>query len=211
MSLFALFYMIFAYLLGSISSAILICKVAGLPDPRKNGSHNPGATNVLRIGGRWAALAVLICDILKGMFPVWAGYYLGLTQFALGMVALGACLGHIFPIFFQFKGGKGVLVGVSVFLGIDWKVFLCLIVIFAVVLAISKYVSLGSIIAAACCPVVTFLFQFWQRGDLPMWYLWLNTGLAALMGAWVIYMHRTNIQRLKAGNENKFSFHSKKA
>ncbi len=67
------FYMIFAYLLGSISSAILICKVAGLPDPRKNGSHNPGATNVLRIGGRWAALAVLICDILKGMLPVWAG------------------------------------------------------------------------------------------------------------------------------------------
>ncbi len=108
MSLFALFYMIFAYLLGSISSAILICKVAGLPDPRKNGSHNPGATNVLRIGGRWAALAVLICDILKGMLPVWAGYYLGLTQFELGMVALGACLGHIFPIFFQFKGGKGV-------------------------------------------------------------------------------------------------------
>ena len=65
--------------------------------------------------------------------------------------------------------------------------------------------------ASVCCPIVTFLFQFWQRGDLPMWYLWLNTGLAALMGAWVIWMHRTNIQRLRAGNENKFSFHSKKA
>jgi glycerol-3-phosphate acyltransferase PlsY len=130
----------------------------------------------------------------------------------IGYIAgIFAILGHVFPIYYHFKGGKGVLVGVSVFLGIDWKVFLCLIVIFAVVLAISKYVSLGSIIAAACCPVVTFLFQFWQRGDLPMWYLWLNTGLAALMGAWVIYMHRTNIQRLKAGNENKFSFHSKKA
>ena len=108
MSLFALCYMIFAYLLGSISSAILICKAAGLPDPRENGSHNPGATNVLRIGGHWAALAVLLFDILKGMLPVWLGYYLGLTQFELGMVALGACLGHIFPIYFRFKGGKGV-------------------------------------------------------------------------------------------------------
>ena len=83
MSLFALFYMLCAYLLGSISSAILICRVAGLPDPRQNGSHNPGATNVLRIGGRWSALAVLIIDILKGMTPVWVGYYLGLTQFEL--------------------------------------------------------------------------------------------------------------------------------
>ena len=101
MSIFALFYMLFTYLLGSISSAILFCKMAGLPDPRESGSHNPGATNVLRIGGRWAALAVLLFDILKGMLPVWGGYYLGLSQFELGMVALGACLGHIFPIFFK--------------------------------------------------------------------------------------------------------------
>lgn len=106
MSLFALFYMLFAYLLGSISSAILICRLTGLPDPRQNGSHNPGATNVLRIGNRKSALAVLIFDMLKGMIPVWAGYYLGLTQFELGMVALGACLGHIFPIFFNLKVAK---------------------------------------------------------------------------------------------------------
>ena len=104
MSLFALFYMLFAYLLGSISSAILICRIAGLPDPRQNGSHNPGATNVLRIGNRKSALAVLIFDMLKGMIPVWAGYYLGLTQFELGMVALGACLGHIFTITFNAYG-----------------------------------------------------------------------------------------------------------
>ena len=75
MSLFALFYMLFAYLLGSISSAILICRIAGLPDPRQNGSHNPGATNVLRIGNRKSALAVLSFDMIKGMIPVWAGYY----------------------------------------------------------------------------------------------------------------------------------------
>ena len=99
MSLFALFYMIFAHLLGSISSAILICKVAGLPDPRKNGSHNPGATNVLGIGGRWAALAVLICDMLKGMLPVWAGYYLGLTQFELGHGGIRSLFRTHFPYF----------------------------------------------------------------------------------------------------------------
>ena len=108
MSLFALFYMLLSYLLGSISSAILLCRLAGLPDPRTSGSNNPGATNVLRIGGRWVTLAVLLCDMLKGTLPVWLGYYLGLTQFELGMVALSACLGHIFPIFFKFKGGKGV-------------------------------------------------------------------------------------------------------
>ena len=95
MSLFALFYMLLSYLLGSISSAILLCRLAGLPDPRTSGSNNPGATNVLRIGGRWVALAVLFCDMLKGTLPVWLGYYLGLTQFELGMVALGACLFHV--------------------------------------------------------------------------------------------------------------------
>ena len=114
--------MLCAYLLGSISSAILICRIAGLPDPRQNGSNNPGATNVLRIGGRWSALAVLIIDILKGMAPVWVGYYLGLTQFELGMVALGACLGHIFPIFFQFKGGKGVATAFGAIAPISWAV-----------------------------------------------------------------------------------------
>ena len=87
MSLFAIFYMLIAYLIGSISSAIILCKLFHLPDPRENGSHNPGATNVLRIGGRLPALLVLIFDILKGMLPVWLGYYLQLTQFELGMVA----------------------------------------------------------------------------------------------------------------------------
>ena len=186
------------------------------------GSHNAGLTNTLRCFGKGCAALTLVGDLAKGIVAVLLSKGIcellgtGLTAqndvHFIGYIAgIFAILGHVFPIYYHFKGGKGVLVGVSVFLGIDWKVFLCLIVIFAVVLAISKYVSIGSIIAAACCPVVTFLFQFWQRGDLPMWYLWLNTGLAALMGAWVIYMHRTNIQRLKAGNENKFSFHSKKA
>ena len=129
----------------------------------------------------------------------------------IGYIAgIFAILGHVFPLYYHFRGGKGVLVGVSVFLGIDPKVFGCLILIFIIVLAISKYVSLGSIIAAVCCPIITFLFQMLQRGDMPMWYVWLNTGLAAVMGAMVIWMHRTNIQRLKNGTENRFSFHKTK-
>ena len=210
---------VLSYLLGSFNSSILVVR---LLKHREFGSHNAGLTNTLRCFGKGCAALTLVGDLAKGIVAVLLSKGIcellgtGLTAqndvHFIGYIAgIFAILGHVFPIYYHFKGGKGVLVGVSVFLGIDWKVFLCLIVIFAVVLAISKYVSLGSIIAAACCPVVTFLFQFWQRGDLPMWYLWLNTGLAALMGAWVIYMHRTNIQRLKAGNENKFSFHSKKA
>lgn len=213
---------VLSYLLGSFNSSILVVRLLKHQDIREFGSHNAGLTNTLRCFGKGCAALTLVGDLAKGIVAVLLSKDIcellgtGLTAqndvHFIGYIAgIFAILGHVFPIYYHFKGGKGVLVGVSVFLGIDWKVFLCLIVIFAVVLAISKYVSLGSIIAAACCPVVTFLFQFWQRGDLPMWYLWLNTGLAALMGAWVIYMHRTNIQRLKAGNENKFSFHSKKA
>ena len=213
---------VLSYLLGSFNSSILVVRLLKHQDIREFGSHNAGLTNTLRCFGKGCAALTLVGDLAKGIVAVLLSKGIcellgtGLTAqndvHFIGYIAgIFAILGHVFPIYYHFKGGKGVLVGVSVFLGIDWKVFLCLIVIFAVVLAISKYVSLGSIIAPACCPVVTFLFQFWQRGDLPMWYLWLNTGLAALMGAWVIYMHRTNIQRLKAGNENKFSFHSKKA
>ena len=213
---------VLSYLLGSFNSSILVVRLLKHQDIREFGSHNAGLTNTLRCFGKGCAALTLVGDLAKGIVAVLLSKGIcellgtGLTAqndvHFIGYIAgIFAILGHVFPIYYHFKGGKGVLVGVSVFLGIDWKVFLCLIVSFAVVMVISKYVSLGSIIAAACCPVVTFLFQFWQRGDLPMWYLWLNTGLAALMGAWVIYMHRTNIQRLKAGNENKFSFHSKKA
>lgn len=152
MSLFALFYMLCAYLLGSISSAILICRIAGLPDPRQNGSNNPGATNVFRIGGRWSALAVLIIDILKGMMPVWVGYYLGLTQFELGMVALGACLGHIFPIFFQFKGGKGVATAFGAIAPISWAVAGSTLGTWVFVFLISGYSSLSAVISALLVP-----------------------------------------------------------
>ena len=185
---------VLSYLLGSFNSSILVVRLLKHKDIRDYGSHNAGLTNTLRCFGKGCAALTLVGDLAKGIIAVLLSrgicelLHTGLTAqndvHFIGYIAgIFAILGHVFPLYYHFKGGKGVLVGVSGFLGIDWKV----------------------------CPIVTFLFQFWQRGDLPMWYLWLNTGLAALMGAWVIWMHRTNIQRLRAGNENKFSFHSKKA
>ncbi|MFQ1014734.1 glycerol-3-phosphate 1-O-acyltransferase PlsY [Avibacterium paragallinarum] len=191
MSLFALFYMLFAYLLGSISSAILICRLAGLPDPRNAGSHNPGATNVLRIGGRWAALAVLVFDVLKGMLPVWAGYYLGLTQFELGMVALGACLGHIFPIFFKFKGGKGVATAFGAIAPIGWGVDAWMLGTWLAVFLLTGYSSLSAVIAA-----ITIPFYVW-------WYKPEFTFPVALVCCLLVYRHHDNIQRLWRGHEDR--------
>lgn len=191
MSLFAIIYMIFAYLLGSISSAILICRIASLPDPRQYGSHNPGATNVFRIGGRWAALAVLIFDILKGMLPVWGGYYLGLTQFELGMVALGACLGHIFPIFFRFKGGKGVATAFGAIAPIAWAVAGSIFGTWFIVFLISGYSSLSAVITALLAP----FYVWWFKPEF--------TFPVALVSCLLVYRHHDNIQRLWHGQEDK--------
>ena len=210
-----------SYLLGSCNSSILVVRLLKHQDVRDFGSHNAGLTNTLRCFGKGCAALTLIGDMAKGIIAVFLSRCIchwmdvGLTAqqdvHFIGYIAgIFAILGHVFPLYYHFRGGKGVLVGVSVFLGIDPKVFGCLILIFIIVLAISKYVSLGSIIAAVCWPISTFLFQMLQRGDMPMWYVWLNTGLAAVMGAMVIWMHRTNIQRLKNGTENRFSFHKTK-
>lgn len=198
MNLFSIFYMLLAYLLGSISSAILICKMVGLPDPRTEGSHNPGATNVLRIGGRWAALAVLILDILKGMLPVWFGYYLGLLPFELGMVALGACLGHIFPIYYKFKGGKGVATAFGAIAPIGWGVVGSMLGTWLLVFLISGYSSLSAVISALLLP----LYVWWFKPEF--------TFPVALVCCLLIYRHHANIQRLWRGEEDKMWRKSKK-
>ncbi|EIJ71871.1 glycerol-3-phosphate 1-O-acyltransferase PlsY [Pasteurella bettyae] len=191
MSYFAIFYMLVTYLIGSISSAILICRLAGLPDPRKNGSNNPGATNVLRIGGRWAALAVLIFDVLKGMLPVWLGYRLGLTPFELGMVALSACLGHIFPIYFKFKGGKGVATAFGAIAPIGWGVAGAMLSTWLLVFLFSGYSSLSAVLAALLTP----FFVWWFRPEF--------TFPVALVCCLLVYRHHENIQRLWRGQEDK--------
>ena len=152
---------VLSYLLGSFNSSILVVRLLKHQDIREFGSHNAGLTNTLRCFGKGCAALTLVGDLAKGIVAVLLSKGIcellgtGLTAqndvHFIGYIAgIFAILGHVFPIYYHFKGGKGVLVGVSVFLGIDWKVFLCLIVIFAVVLAISKYVSLGSIVASVC-------------------------------------------------------------
>ncbi len=209
---------IISYLLGSFNSAIIVVRLWKHADIREYGSHNAGLTNTMRCFGNGCAAVTLIGDLAKGIIAVLLSRGIchllntGLTpeldvRFIGYIAGIFAILGHVFPLYYHFKGGKGVLVGVSVFIVIDPKTFLCLIVIFAIVLAVSRYVSLGSCIASFCCPFITFLWQYLGSNDFPLWYIWLNTILSALMAAWVIWMHRSNIVRLKNGTENKFSLH----
>lgn len=180
-----------AYLIGSISSAILICKIAGLPDPRTLGSKNPGATNVLRIGSKTAAASVLLFDIFKGTIPVWSGYFLGVEPLYLGFVAIAACLGHMFPIFFGFKGGKAVATAFGVLLPINTYLALLIIFTWLFVARVSRYSSLAAIVTVALAP----------------WYTWLIKPVYTLpvfmLAVLIIIRHHGNIMRLIRGNERK--------
>lgn len=206
-----------SYLLGSCNSAIIVVKLLKHEDIRNFGSNNAGLTNTLRCFGKGCALLTLIGDLGKGIVAVLISkgicHMLEVSlagdekvQFIGYVAGIAAILGHVYPIYYGFKGGKGVLVGVSVFLVIDWKAFLIMILIFAIVLSISKYVSLGSIIGASCCPIITLILQLTLYPDRPLWYTLLNTAMAAVMGIWVIAMHKSNIKRLISGTENRLSF-----
>lgn len=208
---------VISYLLGSCNSAIIAGKLVKHQDIRNFGSKNAGLTNTLRCFGKGCALLTLIGDLGKGIAAVFISkgicHLLNVTvagdesvQFIGYVAGIAAILGHVYPLYYGFKGGKGVLVGVSVFLVIDWKAFLIMILVFAIVLSISKYVSLGSMTGAACCPVITLILQLVLYPGRPLWYTLINTAMAAVMAAWVIVMHRSNIRRLMNGSENRFSF-----
>ncbi|MCI6561344.1 MAG: glycerol-3-phosphate 1-O-acyltransferase PlsY [Oscillospiraceae bacterium] len=208
------------YLLGSCNFSIIVVRLLKGEDVRKNGSGNAGLTNTLRCYGKGCALLTLIGDLGKGVVAVLlarlvcslleAGLPPSNDPHYIGYIAgLFAILGHVFPLYYGFKGGKGVLVGVSVFLIVDPAVFGALITIFAVILIISKYVSLSSIISSACCPLATFLGEYFIRNASLQRSL-LYTALSLPMAAMVIWMHRSNMQRLRDGCENKFSIKSGK-
>ena len=181
-----------AYLLGSISSAILVCRLFGHPDPRTQGSSNPGATNVLRIAGKPAAALTLLGDVLKGVLPVLAATALGLSPFAVALVGFCAFLGHLFPVFFQFKGGKGVATAFGVLFPLHWPSGLVAGAVWLVVfgmLRISSVASLSAFVAAPIC------LWFWLPGAaLPM------AALTLIM----IVRHRANLTKLLRGEELGF-------
>lgn len=187
----ALIMIISAYLLGSISSAVLICRVMGLPDPRAVGSHNPGATNVLRIGGKKTAVAVLLCDMLKGTIPVWSAYFLGIDSLLLGIIAIATCLGHMYPLFFHFKGGKGVATALGAIAPIGLDLTLMIMLTWLVVAVIFRYSSLAALVTVLLAPFYTWMVK--PQYTLPV----------AMLCCLIVLRHHQNIKRLFAGTEPK--------
>ncbi|AXR05401.1 glycerol-3-phosphate 1-O-acyltransferase PlsY [Salinimonas sediminis] len=178
-----------AYLCGSLSSAVIICRLYGLPDPRTTGSQNPGATNVYRLGGRVPAALVLVMDILKGTIPVYCSYWLDIAPVYLGLVAIGACLGHIFPLYFGFKGGKAVATAFGAMLPVGLELAGLLIVSWFIGLFIWGYSSLAAILAVALAPLFTWFIK--PDYTLPV----------AMLALLIIVRHKANIQRLLSGTE----------
>ncbi|CUS48495.1 MAG: acyl-phosphate glycerol 3-phosphate acyltransferase PlsY [Idiomarinaceae bacterium HL-53] len=181
-----------AYLFGSISSAVLICRLFQLDDPRYRGSGNPGATNVYRIGGAIPAALTLLADVLKGMLPVWLAYYLGLPPVILGFVAVAACLGHIYPIFFHFRGGKAVATALGAMFPVATAMALMLIATWLIIFAVSRISSLAALITVSLAPIYAYLVK--PQYALP----------TLMLSALIIWRHRTNILRLWKGEETDF-------
>lgn len=186
---------IFAYLLGSVACAILVSRIMGLSDPRSAGSGNPGATNVLRIHGKKAALFTLAGDVFKGVLPVLLARSLKAPDLVIALTGLAAFTGHIFPVFFGFRGGKGVATFVGVLLAVHWLLGLGFIGTWLIVAAISRISSLAAITAAALTPLYTWFI-------LPHGAYFACIGLMALA---LIWRHRSNIRNLLNGTERTFS------
>lgn len=194
MFILALLFIVIAYAVGSLNSAILVCKAMKLADPRSEGSGNPGATNVLRMAGKQAALFVLIADMLKGFLPVLIAHMIGITDSALGCVGLAAVVGHMYPVFFKFQGGKGVATTFGVILALSLWIGLLVAIVWAVVVFVTKYVSLASLISIVLA-LVFILFGYISY-FLPV----------LVIAALVVFRHKENIERLRAGTENKITW-----
>jgi len=183
------------YLFGSVSTAIIVCRLMGLPDPRTTGSHNPGATNVLRIGGKKAAAITLAGDAFKGLCPVLLAQGFELNPTHLGMVGLAAFLGHLYPLFFSFRGGKGVATAFGAILGIAWQAGILVLLTWLVMAKVFKISSLSALAAACLAPV----FIWFIVHDVRL------VVIIALMSTLLIIRHRSNIQNLLHGKEDKIN------
>lgn len=188
------------YLLGSLNFGVIWSALFYKDDVRSHGSGNAGTTNMLRNYGKKAAIITLVCDMLKTAVACWFGAILGPEYYGMYIAGLFCIMGHMFPIFFKFKGGKGIACLAMMVLVTDWRVFLFLFFAFVVIVAGTRYVSLGSVICAMIYPVVL------NRINKTVPFGWL---IATIVAALIVFMHRENIKRLFAGNENKLSFKKK--
>lgn len=187
-----------AYLLGSVSSAIIVCRIIGLPDPREQGSKNPGATNVLRIGGKKAAAITLIGDGLKGFLPVLAINLLQRDDWVLAAVALAAFLGHLYPVFFGFRGGKGVATALGTQFGLGWLIGASVAGIWLAMALLLRISSVSALVSMACAPLVIAYFR--PSPEL--------IGMSAIMTLWLFWRHRSNIRNLLRGTEDSIGKNS---
>lgn len=187
---------VLAYLMGSISSAVIVSKLFRLDDPRKVGSGNPGATNVLRSGSKAAAIVTLLGDVAKGVIPVLLAQAAGVTNGVLALVAIAAFMGHLFPIFFGFKGGKGVATAIGVYAALSWQLLAVFIGVWAITAAISRYSSLAALVASGVTGLASFAV-FNQQSELQL------IGAVFWIVAFTFQRHRENVERLKQGTEGK--------
>lgn len=184
-----------AYLLGSISSAIIVCKLMGLPDPRTQGSNNPGATNVLRIGGKKAAAITLFGDMLKGLVPMLICQLQDVSPLVFALTAMAAFLGHLYPLFFGFQGGKGVATTLGVQFGLHWAIGGSVALIWLFMAKVMNVSSLAALISMALAPII--VWYFWPANELIL--------MQVVLTLMLFWRHRSNIQNLISGAEGSIS------
>ncbi|TRZ70072.1 MAG: glycerol-3-phosphate 1-O-acyltransferase PlsY [Rhodocyclaceae bacterium] len=186
-------FVVLGYLLGSLPFAVIVSRAFGLADPRSYGSGNPGATNVLRSGNKAAAVLTLAGDAAKGWLAVWLAARFGAEETALASIGLAAFLGHVFPLFLGFKGGKGVATAVGVLLGLHWILALAATLTWLLVVLVTRYSSLSALLAAVEAPFVAWILS--DRADIAL--------PVAVMSMLLIWRHAANIRKLLAGTESK--------
>lgn len=182
-----------AYLIGSLSSAVIVCRLMGLPDPRTQGSGNPGATNVLRIGGKKAAAVTLFGDWLKGLLPMIAAHLLEATPVVFAAAGLAAFFGHLYPVFFGFRGGKGVATALGVQSGLMWQLGLAVGLAWLIMAKVVNISSLSALVSMALAPLI-------------LWLLWPDPWLFGMQVAITLVLfwrHRSNIRNLISGTEGR--------
>lgn len=182
-----------AYLLGSVSTAIVVCRLMGLPDPRTEGSNNPGATNVLRIGGKKAAALTLAGDSLKGVIPMLACHLLGVSVLAFALAGLAVFLGHLYPVFFGFKGGKGVATALGVQFGLYWPIGATVGLVWLFMARVVNISSLSALVAMALAPAA--VWYFWPAVELVL----MQVAVSVIL----FWRHRSNIRNLLSGTEGR--------
>lgn len=194
-----LFFVLLAYLFGSLPNGLYVAKIKKV-DIRNEGSKNTGATNVFRVMGAKFGIFVLVLDALKGFLPLILAEKAGITGNLLVLIGVTAVIGHTFSPFLNFKGGKGVATSLGIFLYLTPIPMLITLLMFFIVVGISKYVSLGSVLASVLLPILILMMPVNEKlGDKKIVFI-----ISALLGAYIIYKHRANIERLKNGTENKF-------